>query len=145
MRLCVWFLVLSVPIYVAGCEKEPNKFIPASLTEKLWTLDTILINPPLTYDALTEEQKFNYNAALAWSAGKAQITFHKDGSVTCSGDWDYGYSEWDLINSNKDIQMKQGAGYDTLRSWQASDFQFSYTHDIGTTEALDCTLLYKRN
>ena len=66
---------------------------------------------------LTDNQKFYHNASLSWSKEKAQITFKNDGSVSCSGDRDYGYTHWELMNDQKDIRVAQGTiGYDTLRS-----------------------------
>jgi len=55
----------------------------------LWTLDTILINPPAAYDQLTPDQQRSYNLALYWSK-KAELTFNTDGTVKSGGDWDFG-------------------------------------------------------
>jgi hypothetical protein len=130
-------------LLVIACTKESGmQVIPPNLTENLWTLDTILINPPLKYEDLTEDQKFSYNSALAWSQHKAQMTFKNDGSVICSGDWDFGYTQWELIDNDKNIKVKQGTGLDTLVNWQASGMQFSYTHRI-SDGAFYGTFIYK--
>ena len=146
MRLISVLLVFIIAGTLLSCKKDSNPApptVPPNLTEKLWQLDTILINAPATYDNLTDEQKYNYNVSLGFSKDKAQLTFMKDGSVACSGDWDYGYTSWLLINNNADIKVTRGStSYDTLRAWQASGTEFSYIHSLGN-ESFDCTFIYK--
>lgn len=144
MKRAALLSIITIFFLTASCKKDNiTTNIPAHLTEKLWTLDTIVINSPLTFDALTDQQKFDYTASLGWAKGKAQITFNNDGSVTCGGDWDFAYTHWQLQNDDQDLRMTQGnAGYDTLRSWQASAGQFSYAHTL-SAEPFDCTYIYK--
>jgi len=145
MRMIPAFIVCTLFASLLSCKKEsgsPTPTIPPYLTGKLWQLDTILINPPATYDNLTSEQKFSYSASLGWAKDKARLTFMTDGTVICSGDWDLGYTGWQLVNNENDIKVNQGTGYDLLRSWQASAAEFSYIHSLGT-EPFDCTYVYR--
>jgi len=146
MRSVSALLVFTIAVAMLSCKKDSNPLPPAAppnLTGKLWQLDTVLINAPVTYNTLTDEQKYNYNVSLAFTKDKAQLTFVKDGSVNCSGDWDFGYTNWQLINNNSDIKVNRGStGADTLRAWQASATQFSYVHALGN-DPFDCTFIYK--
>jgi hypothetical protein len=111
------------------------------LTGRLWTLDTILINPPATYDQLTPDQQRIYDLALGWTR-KAELTFNTDGTVTGGGNWDFGYYRWRMINNSTDIEVLvgQAATKDTLFSWAADSQQFTYIKSLDT--AFKGTLVY---
>ncbi|MEP7317226.1 MAG: hypothetical protein ABI921_00740 [Panacibacter sp.] len=145
MKLISSIQGLIIIVVLVSCKKSADAVppvIPPYLTERVWQLDTILINPPATYENLTDEQKFNYNTSLAFSQNKAQLNFKNDGAVNCSGDWDYGYTSWQLINTDHDIKVNRNTGSDTLRTWKANATQFSYVRTLGA-EIFDCTFIYK--
>lgn len=111
------------------------------LTARLWTLDTILVNPPTTYNQLTPVQQREYDLALGWEKN-AELTFNEDGTVTCGGNWDFAYYRWWLVNDGKDIEVLAGptATKDTLFNWAADSHQFTYQRSLDP--AFACTFVY---
>jgi hypothetical protein len=96
------------------------------LTGKKWTSDTITVNPPAVYSQLNAIDKGKYRDALAWFKN-AQITFNENGSVTCGGDYDFGYTYWKLVNNGADIEVQFfSIPKDTLHQWSADNQRFSY-------------------
>ena len=83
LKYLLFFSWLFIPII--SCKKNNSAPQPVPfLTGKTWTLDTITINLPATYNSLTAEEKDSYNAALSWHTG-AQLFFNEDGSVNSGG------------------------------------------------------------
>ncbi len=136
---------ITLIILLVSCRKkkeEVNISVPF-LTERKWISDTITINPPATYATLSSTEQQAYSQALAWfKNGKAEITFNTNATVTCGGDWDFGFKTWHLINNSSDIETVSLVNtQNVLKSWSASASQFSYTNTINNS--FDCTFLYK--
>ena len=115
-------------LIASSCKKENiinSTYTPLYLTDRVWLFDTLLINPPASYATLSDSAKYTYNVAKAWLKN-ARIVFNKDGSLTMNGDWDFGYTHWQLINNNADIEMTLQSGRDTLYFWQANSLQLTY-------------------
>ena len=146
MRLFILY-IFSLSLVVVSCKKDHNKSTNINtpvpfLTGKKWTADTLTINPPLTYNLLSASDQQAYNAALGWWAKHAQITFNENGSVTCGGDYDFGYIQWSLIHNNTDIEVLSGNSQkDTLFNWTADNLNFTYQKMINYS--FNCTLIYK--
>jgi len=110
------------------------------LTGKLWTLDTITINPPAIYNQLSASDQRVYDLALGWEK-KATITFNEDGTVTCGGNWDFGYYKWRMIHGDADIEVQVSTGTkDTLSNWAANIQQFTYVKSF--SPSFSCTMIY---
>ncbi len=141
--LIITFLLISFLAPGTSCKKESSTENlnppPPYLTERKWVLDTITINPPATYNALSDSEIFLYNAALGWLKN-AELTLNTNGMVTTGGNWDFGYNNWRLINNNADIEVALTGGKDTLHSWIADKTHFSYVHLISS---FNCTYLFK--
>jgi hypothetical protein len=130
-------------IFLLSCKKEESPLTPVPfLTDRVWTSDTITINPPSSYDKLAFSDQESYRQALIWSKN-AKLTFHADGTVTSdAGDWDFGYKNWRLVNNRADIEVNSPNGKaDTLRGWLADDFRFSYT--VRFNNSFECRMVYK--
>ena len=110
------------------------------ITDKVWIFDTLLINPPATYSSLSDTAKYTYNVSKAWLKN-ARIGFNKDGSCVIDGDYDFGYTHWQLINNNTDLEMIKPGGKDTLRLWTANSLQMSYTKSL--ENFFDATFVFK--
>ena len=113
------------------------------LTGRLWTLDTILINPPATYNQLTPDEQRTYNLTLDWEK-TGELTFNEDGTVTAGGgNWDFGFYKWRMINNGADIEVLVGpnATKDTLFHWTANSQQFTYNRSFDA--AFECTMVYR--
>ena len=144
-----WFLlsIIYLLLIPVSCKKEQNKNADTNtpvpfLTGKNWTADTLTINPPLTYNQLSASDQQAYNAALGWWAKHAQLIFNENSSVTCGGDWDFGYKQWRMISNNTDIEVISGNGRkDTLFNWTADNLNFTYQKMIN--HSFNCTLIYK--
>lgn len=128
----LFLLVLALVTMMTSCKKDDNS--PAEvltpvpfLTGKKWTVDTVTINAPATYNQLSADEQFAYRSLLLWWGKKAQITFNENGSVTSEGDYDLGYYKWRMINTSKDIEVliSNGGRKDTLFNWTASSQQFT--------------------
>jgi hypothetical protein len=110
------------------------------LTGRLWTLDTITINPPAIYNQLSASDQRAYDLALGWEKG-ATVTFNEDGTVTCEGDWDFGYYKWRMIHDSADIEVLVSIGTkDTLFNWAADSQQFTYLRSFNPS--FECTMVY---
>lgn len=146
MRL-VLFSLFSFLLIASSCKRDHDKNTVRNnpvpfLTGKKWTADTLTINPPLTYNQLSASDQQAYLAALGWWAKHAQLTINENGSVTCGGDYDFGYVQWRLINNNSDIEVIRSNGQkDTLFNWTADSFNFTYQKMINHT--YNCTWIYK--
>jgi hypothetical protein len=139
------FVILLAVCLFSACKKEDDQdiFVPF-LTGKLWTGDTIRINPPLTYDQLSnEDQQAFHSGTLSFKM--QQLTFNEDGTVTMSGDYDPAYKRWRLVNNNADIEMSLSNGdVIILHNWVADPFSFSYaTSTMIGHSSIDCTFIYK--
>ncbi len=139
------FLILSFALlFIApSCKKENisnTAYTPLYLTDKVWIFDTLLINPPATYETLSDSAKYTYNVAKAFLKN-ARIGFNKDGSLSMNGDYDFGYIHWQLINNNADLEMTLLSGRDTLYSWKANSLQLTYRKPFGNL--FDVTYKYK--
>ncbi len=111
-----------------SCKKattDNSSYIPLYLTDKVWVFDTLLINLPATYATLSDTAKYSYNVAKAFLKN-AKIGFKKDGSVSMDGDYDFGYTNWQLINNNADLEMTLPSGKDTLYNWKADALELTY-------------------
>ena len=141
MRPGLFAILISILSFIA-CKKEGKENTPVPfLTEKIWTLDTITINPPANYNNLTSSDQFAYRSAVGWLTG-AKINFRENSSVTCDGDHDFGYYQWRMIGNNKDIEvLKTTSARDTLFDWTADSQQFTYKRTL--TPSLNCTFIYK--
>ncbi|TMI93120.1 MAG: hypothetical protein E6H06_12485 [Bacteroidetes bacterium] len=141
-----WFLICLLLVYfLSACKKEKathtDTYTPVPfLTDRTWKSDTMIVNPPLTYNQLSTTDQVSYQHALDWF--KAELTFNEDGTVTCSGDWDFGYKTWRLVNNNSDIEVSDyfGKKY-ILRSWVADAVHLSYV--IQLNNSFDCSLIYR--
>jgi len=110
------------------------------LTGRLWKLDTITINPPAIYNQLSASDQRAYDLALGWEKG-ATVKFNEDGTVTCEGDWDFGYYEWRMIHDSADIEVLVSVGTkDTLFNWACDNQQFTYLRTF--SPSFDCTMVY---
>jgi hypothetical protein len=143
----IFFAATLALLVIASCKKdkttpEPVPLTPIPfLTGKKWTADTITINAPATYNQLNANEQFEYRTGLLWWAKKAQLTFNENGTITCGGDWDMGYSYWKLINNNNDIEAIRSTGLkDTLFNWTANSLQFTYRRTISSYNS---TFIYK--
>jgi hypothetical protein len=146
-RCCSWAFVTLLSIYFfSACEKENEQdtFIPF-LTERLWSGDTITINPPLTYEQLSIEDQQSFHTATLWFKN-AQITLNENGTVKSGGNYDLGYKRWRLVDNDADIEMTLDNGDKLiLRNWLADPANFSYTSVFTTASKIsfDCTFNYK--
>lgn len=141
-----WAFVTVAAIYFSlSCKKEnePDIFVPF-LTDRLWTGDTITINPPLTYEQLSIEDQESFRSSVLWFKN-AQLTLNENETVTTSGDYDLGFKRWKLVNNDADIEMTFNNGNQSiLRSWQADPINFSYISSYMTqSKSFDCTFVYK--
>lgn len=127
---------------LSACKKEKKIYTPVPfLTGRTWIADTITINPPVTYSQLSNSDQQSYRNSLGWFK-LARLTLNDDGTVTCGGDWDFGYKTWRLVNNNLDIEMSLTNGnIQVLRNWVADATHFSYTLPFNPT--FDCTFVYK--
>ena len=134
------FFVLMIA--ASSCKKEnPTiNYIPTFLTDKVWIFDTLLINPPATYNSLSDTAKYTYNVSKAWLKN-ARIGFNKDGSVVMDGDYDFGYKQWKLINNNADLEMTLTSGKDTLYNWKANTLGLTYIKPV--EKLFNATFKYK--
>ena len=135
-------LIILLTVYsLSACKKEKKTYTPVPfLTGRTWIADTITINPPLTYNQLSSAEQESYRRAVAWF--KAQLTFNEDGSVTCGGDWDYGYTTWRLINNDADIEVfDRNGNKHILHNWVADAVHLSYT--LLQNSSFDCSLVYR--
>ena len=140
------FVTVLAIYFFSACEKENehDTFIPF-LSDRLWTGDTITINPPLTYEQLSVEDQQSFHIATSWFKN-VRITLNDDGTVKNSGDFDPGYQKWRLLNNDADIEMTLADGSTLiLRTWAADPFKFSYTSSFSTAsdKSFDCTFSYK--
>jgi len=136
---------LCLLIAAGSCSKDNNNKtpVPPYLTDRVWTLDTITIRLPATYNTLSDADKLSYHAALGWLKG-ADVWFNSNGTAADgpSGNWDFGYASWKLINNSADLEVTLAIGSkDTLRSWTADAKQFSYVHPV--TANFDGLLIFK--
>ena len=148
-RLTRWswaFALLLVIYFFSACEKEDeeDRFIPF-LTGRIWKGDTIIINPPLTYEQLSIEDQQSFHTNILWFKN-VRITLDEDGTVKSGGDYDPGYNRWRLVNNDADIEITLTSGNTLiLRNWLADPFNFSYVSTFTTTpnKSFDCTFNYK--
>jgi|SRR5436190_23589026 len=145
-RSLKWAFVTLLSIYFfSACKKENEQeiFVPF-LTDRLWKGDTIMINPPLSYQQLSINDEQSLLTSNRWFKN-AQVTLNEDGTVTMSGDFDPGYRRWKLVNNDADIEMTLSNGNKLiLRNWQADPISFSYTSSFITPDnSFDCTFVYK--
>jgi hypothetical protein len=135
--------ILSFLLLTVSCKKEQPRNTPVPfLTGKIWTGDTITIDPPAAYNLLTTTEQQEYRISMGWFNKKAQLTFNEDGSVTSGGDYDFGYYQWRMINNNKDIEVLISRGTkDTLFNWSADGQQFTYGQNYNPS--YNSTLVYK--
>jgi hypothetical protein len=146
MKLFILY-IFSLFLVVVSCKKDHNKTTAINtpvpfLTGKKWTADTLTIIPPQTYNQLSASDQQAYNAALGWWAKHALITINENGSVTCGGDYVFGYVQWRMINNNTDIEVISGNGRrDTLFNWTANSLNFTYRTTIN--QSFNCTAIYK--
>jgi len=145
-RSLKWAFVTLLSIYFfSACKKENEQeiFVPF-LTDRLWKGDTIMINPPLSYQQLSINDQQSLLTSNRWFKN-AQVTLNEDGTVTMSGDFDPGYRRWKLVNNDADIEMTLSNGNKLiLRNWQADPISFSYTSSFITPDnSFDCTFVYK--
>jgi hypothetical protein len=136
--------VLPVLLLIISCKKDKTAssvYTPVPfLTGKLWTLDTITINPPATYNQLSTDDQRIYDLALAWEV-TAELTFKEDGTVKCGGNWDFAYYGWRMIHNDTDIEVMVSNGTrDTLFNWTANSQQFTYRRTF--SPSFDCTIVY---
>jgi|KBSMisStaDraftv2_1062788.scaffolds.fasta_scaffold1774216_1 hypothetical protein len=108
--------------------------------------DTIMINPPLTYEQLSVGDQQSFHNGALWFRN-AQIILNEDGTVKSSGDFDPGYKRWKLVDNDADIEMTLGNGTTLiLRNWMADPFNFSYTGPYNTTnKSFECTSVISRS
>lgn len=136
MKVLLTFF-LAVFFFLGSCKKsEKNEKINTPvpfLTGKKWTSDTITINLPATYSQLSVNDQKKYRNALAWFKN-AQVTFNEDGSVTCGGDYDFGYTYWKLVNNGADIEVQFfSIPKDNLLQWSADSQSFSYNLPVNSS------------
>src|SRR6185295_3411335 len=124
-----WAFVTLLSIYFfSACKKESEQdsFVPF-LTDRLWKGDSIMINPPLTYQQLSIEDQQSFLATNRWFKN-AEVTLNEEGTVTMGGDYDLGFKRWKLVNNDADIEMTLYNGNKLiLRKWQADPVSFTYT------------------
>jgi hypothetical protein len=133
--------LFSIVITVQSCNKDKSaeaktntvtvnfpacKPIPL-LTGKYWKTDTVLINPPVMYDQLSDEDKNSYKGALSWFRLWG-IRFNTDCSFSEPvSDWDSGFDKWALTENNKDLQVLLRNGkIDTLLNFSVDAAKFMY-------------------
>jgi len=138
-------LLLAGSILILGtvsCKKDntvSHTSVPF-LTGRSWKLDTITINPPATYDQLSPSDQRVYNLVLGWEK-EATLRFNEDATVTCGGDWDFGYTKWRMIHDSADIEVLVSIGTkDTLFNWAADNQQFTYLRTF--SPSFHCTMVY---
>jgi len=141
-----WAFVTLLSIYFfSACKKENEQdtFVPF-LTDRLWKGDSIMINPPLTYQQLSIEDQQSFLATNRWFKN-AEVTLNEEGTVTMGGDYDLGFKRWKLVNNDADIEMTLYNGNKLiLRKWQADPVSFTYTSSYITQDnSFDCTFAYK--
>jgi hypothetical protein len=138
-----WVLIslLAICSHFA-CKKDQKIYTPVPfLTGRTWVTDTMMINPPLTFNQLSAADQQYYRSAAGWFHN-GRLSFNEDGTVTCGGDYDLGFKTWRLINNNSDIEV-----YDVLnnkhilRSWLADAVHLAYT--IQMNNSFDCSVFYK--
>ena len=114
--------------------KENNSVVPFPackplplLTGKYWKADTIIINPPVTYDQLSSQNQTLYRGSLAWFKG-GNVLFNSDCKVfQALGDWDSGFDKWSFSEDDKDIRILLTNGnIDTLYNYTVTNLQFTY-------------------
>jgi hypothetical protein len=129
-------------LFTTACKKTEKNLTPVPfLTGKKWTSDTITINPPVTYNQLNAGDQQAYNLAVGFFKN-AFLTFNEDGTVSGSGDYDFGYYQWRLVNNNTDIEaLIPNNRKDTLFNWTANNQQFTFRKRLN--ESFWCTVIFK--
>jgi hypothetical protein len=130
--------------FLSACKKETKIYTPVPfLTGRIWIADTITINPPMTFSQLNSADQQSYRAAIGWFK-IAKLTLNDDGTVTQSGDYDFGYKTWRLVNNNSDIEMTlYGGTKQILQNWVADAIHFSYTYAMKLNTTFDCIFIFK--
>lgn len=137
--------VLLTGLMLAGaCKKEKTTAVNTPvpfLTGRTWQSDTITINAPATYALLSPADQNTYRTALAFFKNTF-LRFNENGTITNTGDFDFGYLRWHLTNADRDIQVERaGDGTETLRNWAANTLQLTYT--VRFNDSFDVTMVFK--
>ena len=114
---------------VTACKKNGQDTVLTPvpfLTGRTWQADTIVPAPPMTYAQLTSVEQQQLVQANAFFK-IATLRLNEDGTVV-TGNWDFGFIRWKLLNNGQDIEMEKGDGTRlVLRNWQATSTSFRYT------------------
>ncbi|HPH99570.1 MAG TPA: hypothetical protein PK772_04525 [Chitinophagaceae bacterium] len=128
------FTIITVVLFasiILACSKKdtPTPTMIDLLTSKEWVYDTLLVNPPVKFSALDDEQKdayFRTNDSYKGSSFK----FEKNGKLSYrEGGSNPVTSTWKFINSNKDIEIVVDpltTSKDTFLLFTAQKDRFSY-------------------
>ncbi len=98
------------------------------LSGRTWLIDTIVINPPATYNQLSNEDRQSYLGALAWFRKGGTMAWNNDCTVTTSGDWDFGYDKWAVTDNNRHIKIRfaYSGNIDSLLNFTADSTIFTF-------------------